>query len=64
MGYTTPPNFSGSTTSRKFGQEMGLELDDSDISIAHPLPTFSDVKDDKVIVKFTRRETRNEFYSK
>ena len=46
------------------GQEMGLELDDSDISIAHPLPTFSDVKDDKVIVKFTRRETRNEFYSK
>ena len=43
---------------------MGLELDDSDISIAHPLPTFSDVKDDKVIVKFTRRETRNEFYSK
>ena len=46
------------------GQEMGLELDDSDISIAHPLPTFSDVKDDKIIVKFTRRETRNEFYSK
>ena len=34
------------------------------ISIAHPLPTFSDVKDDKVIVKFIRRETRNEFYSK
>ena len=46
------------------GQEMGSELDDSDISIAHFLPTFSDVKDDKVIVKFTRRETRNEFYSK
>ena len=37
------------------GQEMGLELDDSDISIAHPLPTFSDVKDDKVIVNYCQQ---------
>ena len=28
------------------------------------ISAYSDVKDDKVIVKFTRRETRNEFYSK
>lgn len=43
---------------------MGLEFDDLDISIVYFLLIFSDVKDDKVIVKFIRCEIRNEFYSK
>ena len=46
------------------GQEIGMEINDCDISTAHPLPTFGDKKDDKIIVKFTRRETRYEFYGR
>ena len=41
---------------------MGLELDKEDISTAHFLPTFDKGKDVKVILKFTRRNVRNEFY--
>ena len=44
------------------GNEMGLELDKEDISTAHVLPTFDKGKDDKMIVKFTRRSVRNDFY--
>ena len=44
------------------GNEMGLELDKEDISTAHVQPTFDKVKDDKMIVKFTRRSVRNDFY--
>ena len=39
-----------------------MEINDCDISTVNPLPTFGDKKDDKIIFKFTRRETRNEFY--
>ena len=45
------------------GQEMGLEIGAEDISTAHPLPTYDRSKDNKVIVKFTRRATRNNFYA-
>ena len=41
---------------------MALELDMEDISTEHVLPTFNKGKDDKVIVKLTRRSVRNEFY--
>ena len=34
-----------------------------DISIAHPIPTFSSAAPPKIIVKFTRRSVRNTFYS-
>ena len=44
------------------GNEMDLELDKEDISTAHVLPTFDKGKDDKMIVKFTRRSVRNDFY--
>ena len=40
---------------------MALELDMEDISTEHVLPTFDKGKDDKVIVKLTRRSVRNEF---
>ena len=51
-GISATENLSCEDIVTSLGEEMGLELDDSDISIAHPLPTFSDVKNDKVIVKF------------
>ena len=42
---------------------MGVNLDVNDISIAHRLPPTKKVKD-RLIVKFTRREKRDEIYSK
>ena len=42
---------------------MGVDLDKKDISIAHRLPPTKKVKD-RLIVKFTRREKRDEIYSK
>jgi len=43
---------------------MGIELQDKDISTAHRLPTYNKSVDDKIIVKFTRRSIRDEFYGK
>ena len=42
---------------------MGMDLGDEDISTAHPLPTFNQAADSKLIVKFTRRAARDEFYA-
>ena len=44
-------------------QVIGVQLDPQDISIAHRLPSTTKVKD-RLIVKFTRREKRDEFYKK
>ena len=46
------------------GKEMGLDLKQEDISTAHRLPTYNKSADDKIIVKFTRRSVRDEFYGK
>ena len=46
------------------GKEMGIELQDEDISTAHRLPTYNKSAEDKIIVKFTRRSIRDEFYGK
>lgn len=43
--------------------DMGFNLDPTDISISHPLPTFNKKASSKIIVKFTRREVRNKFYA-
>lgn len=48
---------------KTIGKEMGMDLGDEDISIAHPLPTFNQATDSKLIVKFTRRAVRDEFYA-
>ena len=40
---------------------MGVNLNENDISIAHRLPPTTK---DRLIVKFTRREKRDEIYSK
>ena len=42
---------------------MGVDLNTNDISIAHRLPPSKKVKD-RSIVKFTRREKRDEIYNK
>jgi len=42
---------------------MGVNLDVNVISIAHRLPLTKKVKD-RLIVKLTRREKRDEIYSK
>ena len=42
---------------------MGANLNENDMSIAHRLPATKKVKD-RLIVKFTRREKRDEIYSK
>ena len=48
---------------KTIGKEMGMDLGDEDISTAHPLPTFNQAADSKLIVKFTRRAARDEFYA-
>ena len=40
-----------------------MSLSMIDISTAHPPPTFDKNRDSKIIVKFTRRDTKNEFYN-
>ena len=44
---------------KTIGKEMGMDLGDEDISTAHPLPTFNQATDSKLIVKFTRRAVRD-----
>jgi len=40
-----------------------VDLKDDDISTAHPIPRYDKSADEKIIVKFTRRDDRDEFYS-
>ena len=41
---------------------IGVPLQDNNISIAHPVPTYKVGAPPKFIVKFTRRNVRNKFY--
>ena len=43
---------------------MGIELQDEDISTAHSLPTYNKSVEDKIIIKFTHRSIRDEFYGR
>ena len=45
------------------GQTIGVQVKEEDISISHSLPTFKEDVPPKIIVKFTRRDTRNSFYT-
>lgn len=48
---------------KSIAETLGLpSLDDSDISIAHPLPRFKKDSPPKLIAKFTRRSVKNSFY--
>ena len=45
------------------GQAIGVQVREEDLSTSHPLPTFKEDAPAKIIVKFTRRDTRNSFYA-
>ena len=45
------------------GQAIGVQVKEEDISTSHTLPTFKEDAPPKIIVKFTRRDTRNSFYA-
>ena len=48
---------------REMSEAIGVQLAENDISVAHRLPPTKKVKD-RLIVKFTRREKRDEVYKK
>ena len=45
------------------GQAIGEQVKEGHLSTSHPLPTFKEDAPPKIIVKFTRRDTRNSFYT-
>ena len=49
---------------KSVGKAIGVPLSGEDISIAHSFPSFNTNAPPKLIVKFTRRSVRNNFYSK
>jgi len=46
------------------GKVLNVNLTEKDISVAHPVPSYNKEALPKIIVKFTRRNVRNEFYAK
>ena len=57
-------NFSSESILVNIGKALDLDTKDNDISIAHPLPSYSNEALPKIIVKFTRRDVRNAVYGK
>lgn len=51
-------NFSSEFILVNIGKALDLDINDNDISIAHPLPSYSNEALPKIIVKFTRRDVR------
>ena len=62
-GIPVVPNDNPALLVKEMTEIMGVNLDVNDISIAHRLPPTKKVKD-RLIVKLTRREKRDEIYSK
>lgn len=48
---------------QSIGNAIGMAVSDTDISVTHPIPSFNAAAPPKLIVKFTRREVRDRFYS-
>lgn len=48
---------------RSIGNAIGVAVSDTDISVTHSIPSFNTAAPPKIIVKFTRREVRDHFYS-
>ena len=44
------------------GAVIGVPTVKEEISIAHQIPTYKEDAPPKIIVEFTRRDTRNRFY--
>ena len=62
-GIPVVPNDSPALLVEEMSEIMGVNLNKNDISIAHRLPPTKKVKD-RLIVKFTRREKRDEIDTK
>ena len=62
-GIPVVSNYSPALLVKEMSEIMGVNLNENDISIAHRLPPTKKVKD-RLIDKFTRREKRDEIYSK
>ena len=45
------------------GTVIGVPTVNEEISIAHQIPSYKEEAPPKIIVKFTRRDTRNRFYN-
>lgn len=58
-GIPIVPNDSPALLVKEMSEIMGVNLNENDISTAHRLPPTKKVKD-RLIVKFTRREKRDE----
>ena len=56
--------YSSENIVESIGKVLNVNVTDADISIAHPLPSYKKDALPKLIVKFTRRNVRNEFYAK
>ena len=48
---------------KDLGKDMQVDPKDDDISTAHPIPRYDKSADEKIIVKFTRKDDRDEVYS-
>ena len=55
--------YSSEAIVESIGKVLKVKIEEKDISIAHPLPTFNKDALPKIIVKFTRRNVRNKFYA-
>ena len=62
-GIATNEECSAEAIIKSIGDVIGVSLQDNDISIAHPIPTYKVGAPPKLIVKFTRRSVRDKFYS-
>ena len=56
--------YSSENIVESIGKVLNVNVTEADISIAHPLPSYKKDALPKLIVKFTRRNVRNEFYAK
>lgn len=56
--------YSSENIVESIGKVLNVNVTEKDISVAHPLPSYKKDALPKLIVKFTRRNVRNEFYAK
>ena len=61
-GIATNEECSAEAIIKSISDVIGVPLQDSDISIAHPIPTYKVGAPPKLIVKFTRHSVRDIFY--
>jgi len=47
----------------KAGKDLDMELKGDDVSTVHPIPRYEKSAEEKIIVKFTRRAVRDDFYA-